>query len=50
MEPDNCHPRLMKETAESIEEPLQTISNEGTLPEVWEDAHATALYKNKKHL
>ena len=51
MGPDNYHPRLMKETAESIKEPLQTIFNktfkEGTLPEVWKDAHVTALYKNK---
>ena len=42
---------LMKETAESIKEPLQVIFNktfkEGTLPEVWKDAHVTALYKNK---
>ena len=48
---DNCHPRLLKETAESIKEPLQTIFNktfkEGVLPEVWKDAHVTALYKNK---
>ena len=51
MGPDNCHPRLMKETADSIKEPLQMIFNktfkEGTLPEVWKDAHVTALYKNK---
>ena len=48
---DNCHPCLMKETADSIKEPLQMIFNktfkEGTLPEVWKDAHVTALYKNK---
>ena len=51
MGPDNCHPRLLKETAESIKEPLQVIFNktfkEGTLPEVWKDAHVTAIYKNK---
>ena len=51
MGPDNCHPRLMKETADSIKEPLQMIFNktfkEGTLPEVWKDAHVTALYNNK---
>ena len=49
--PDNCHPRLMKETADSIKEPLQTIFNktfkEGALSEVWKEAHVTALYKNK---
>ena len=27
MGPDNCHPRLLKETAESIKEPLQVIFN-----------------------
>ena len=36
MGPDNCHPRLTKETADSIKEPLQMIFNktfkEGTLP------------------
>ena len=41
---------IMKETADSIKEPLQMIFNktfkEGTLPEVWKDAHVTALYKN----
>ena len=51
MGPDNCHPRLMKDTSDSIKEPLQMIFNktfkEGTLPEVWKDAHVTALYKNK---
>ena len=51
MGPDNCHPRVMKETAESIKEPLQMLFimtfKEGTLPEVWKDAHVTALYKNK---
>ena len=51
MGPDNCHPRLIKKTAESIKEPLQMIFNktfkERTLPEVWKDAHVTALYKNK---
>ena len=38
MGPDNCHPRLMRETAESIKEPIQTIFNkilkERTLPVV----------------
>ena len=37
--PDICHPRLMKETAESIKEPLQMIFDktfkEGTLAEVF---------------
>ena len=51
MGPDNCHSRLMKETTESIKEPLHMIFNktfkEGTLPEVWKDAHVIALYKNK---
>ena len=41
MGPDNYHPRLLKETAESIKEPLLVIFNEtfktGTLPEVWMD-------------
>ena len=36
MGPDNCNPHLMKETAESIKEPLQTVFNktfeEETLP------------------
>ena len=49
MGPGNYHPRLMKETAESIKKPLQMIFNktlkEGAFPEVWKDAHVTALYK-----
>ena len=52
MGPDNCHSRLMKVTADSIKEPLQTIFNktfkEGALPEVWKEAHVTALYKNQR--
>ena len=52
MGPDNCHPRLLKETADSIKEPINIIFNntfkEGTLPDEWKDAHVTAIYKKKE--
>ena len=49
--PDEMHPKLLKEIAEHIAEPLSLIMNktlhEGTLPEDWKLAHVTPIYKNK---
>ena len=49
--PDSCQPLIMKETTESIKEPLQTVFNktlkEGTLSEVWKNSYVTVLYENK---
>lgn len=47
--PDGLHPRLLKELAEELAEPLSvlfTISlEEGKLPETWKDANVTPLFK-----
>ena len=49
--PDEMHPKLLKETAEHIAEPLSLIMTktlqEGILPEDWKLAHVTPIYKNK---
>ena len=53
--PDGIHPRVLKETAESICIPLAIIFNksihEESVPQPWKDAHITALHKkgNKKN-
>lgn len=51
MGPDECDPRLLKEMAESIKEPLQIIFNktvkEGSLSAEWKNAHVMASYKYK---
>ena len=50
--PDGVHPRVLKETAECIVEPLTTIFNkslhEGKVPLAWKVAHVTAIYKKGK--
>ena len=51
MGPDNCHPRLLKESAEILAQPMCDIFNKtfetGCIPEAWKTANVTALYKNK---
>ena len=51
MGPDGCHPRVLKETADILNVPLQTIFDktfaEGRIPSIWKDANISALYKNK---
>lgn len=48
---DNCHPHFLKETADVLSSPLQSIFNksfeEGTVPDLWKEANITPLYKNK---
>ena len=47
--PDNMHPKLPKELADTIAEPLEIIFNksieEGTIPEIWKEANITAIFK-----
>ena len=51
MGPDGCHPRLLRETADIVNIPLQKIFDktftEGCVPKLWKDANISALYKNK---
>ena len=51
MGPDGCHPRLLRETADIVNIPLQKIFDktfeEGCVPSLWKDANISALYKNK---
>lgn len=48
---DECHPRILKEAAEILSEPLRVLINktfkEGQIPEIWKDANVSALFKNK---
>ena len=48
---DGCHPRLVRETADIISTPLETVFdktfNERKVPDIWKDANVSALYKNK---
>ena len=48
---DGCHPRVLRETADILNVPLQTIFDktfiEGRIPTIWKDANISALYKNK---
>ena len=43
------HPKLLKELADIIAEPLEIIFNksieEGTIPEMWTEANITAIFK-----
>ena len=47
--PDGLHPRILKELANEISEPLQdtftTSLREGKLPEDWRIAHTTPIHK-----
>lgn len=47
--PDGMHPRVLKELAEELAEPLAIIFtqslSEGKLPESWKDANVTPLFK-----
>ena len=51
MGPDECHPRVLRENADILNIPLQTIFDktfaEGRIPSIWKDANISALYKNK---
>ena len=51
MGPDGCHPRVLRETYDIVNKPLQTIFDktfiEGKVPHIWKEANITALYKNK---
>ena len=48
---DGCHPRILRETYDIINKPLQNILDktymEGKVPDIWKEANITALYKNK---
>ena len=50
--PDGLHPRVLKEAANEISQPLATIFNismkEGRVPEDWKIAHVTAIFKKGK--
>lgn len=49
--PDEVHPAVLKELADVLATPLQTIYKTslrtGTLPDVWKVAHVTAIHKKK---
>ena len=51
MGPDNCHLWLLKESAETLVQPLCYIFSKtletGSIPKAWKTANVTALYKNK---
>ncbi|MEW8545747.1 MAG: reverse transcriptase family protein [Candidatus Thiodiazotropha sp.] len=51
MGPDGCHPRVLKEAADILCEPLCLLMNktfeEQSLPTVWKEANVSALFKNK---
>ena len=51
MGPDGCHPRVLIETYDIINKPMQNIFDktfkEGKVPDIWKEANITALYKNK---
>ena len=51
MGPDRRHSRLLSETADIENIPLQKIFDttfvEGCVPSLWKEANITALYKNK---
>ncbi|CAG2203305.1 unnamed protein product [Mytilus edulis] len=50
--PDKLHPRLLRETMESIAEPLSLIFNqslnEKTVPKEWKNALVSAIFKRKQ--
>ncbi len=47
--PDGFHPRVLKEAAENLAEPLTIIFRksveEGKLPQIWKDANVTPIFK-----
>ena len=49
--PDEIHPKMLRELADDISEPLTLVMNEtlltGAIPEEWKLAHVTPIYKNK---
>lgn len=51
MGPDGCHPRILKETADIIYEPMYEIFKksyeEGEVPKIWKDANVSSIFKNK---
>ena len=51
MGPDGCHPRVLKEAADVLSEPLCLLMNktfeEQSIQNVWKDANVSALLKNK---
>ena len=51
MGPDGCHPRVLKEAAEELCEPLCLLMNktfeEQCIPALWKEANVSALFKNK---
>ena len=51
MGPDGCHPRILKEAAEELCEPLCILMNktfeEQCIPAFWKQANVSALFKNK---
>ena len=53
MGPDGCHPRLLRETADIVNIPLQKIFDktfeEGCVPSLWKDAHDRLLLKLKRY-
>ncbi|VDI14276.1 Hypothetical predicted protein [Mytilus galloprovincialis] len=52
--PDKLHPRLLRETMESIAEPLSLIFNqslnEKTVPKEWKNALVSAIFKKGKQI
>ena len=51
--PDNMHPKVVKELASVLVDPLFVIFNMsprlGKIPSVWKLAAITAIFKNKEH-
>lgn len=51
MGPDGCHPRVLKEAAEELCEPMCLLMNktfeEQCIPALWKEAKVSALFKNK---
>ena len=49
MGPDGCHPRILKETADIICDPLLSIFKKsfdsGEVPKIWRDANVSSIYK-----
>ena len=47
--PDECHPRMLKETADILSGPIHQLFTKslqsGTLPKQWKEANITCIFK-----